>query len=54
MAHFLHMVLFAAILSTFFAFLSARREKRLRFGLILFGLLAGGGFVLGLLMFPFA
>ena len=53
MRHFAHMVVFAAMLSVFFAFLLGGRGRRRRFGLILFACLAGGGLALSLLMFPF-
>lgn len=53
MRHLLHMVLFAGILSTYFAFLSGRPGRRLRFGLLLFACLAGGGLLASLLMFRF-
>ena len=51
--HFAHMVVFAAMLSIFFAFLLGRPGRRRRLGLILFACLAGGGLALSLLMFPF-
>ncbi len=54
MRHLLHMLVFAGILSTYFACLTGRPEKRVRLGLILFASLFGGGLLLGLLMFPFA
>jgi hypothetical protein len=52
--HLAHMLLFAGILSTYFAFLLGRRGRRLRFGVVLFASLAGGGLAAGLLMYPFA
>ncbi len=54
MRHLAHMIVFSAILSTYFAFLLGREGRRVRLGLILFAALAGGGFALGLLMYPFA
>jgi hypothetical protein len=48
------MIVFAGILSVYFTFLAGRAGRRLRFGLVLFACLAGGGLLLGLLMFPFA
>lgn len=54
MRHLAHMFVFAAILSTYFAFLAGRRGRRRRLGLILFACLAGGGLAIALLMFPFA
>ena len=54
MRHLAHMLVFAAILSTYFALLLGREGRRLRLGLILFASLAGGGVLVGLLMFPFA
>ncbi len=53
MRHFAQMVVFAALLATFFAFLAGRRTQRLKFGMILFGTLAGGGLLLSLIMYPF-
>lgn len=54
MMHLAHVVLFAAILSVYFAFLSGKPGRRLRFGLLLFACFAGGGLLAGLLMYPFA
>ncbi|UCF66190.1 MAG: hypothetical protein JSV80_10345 [Acidobacteriota bacterium] len=52
--HLGHMLLFAAILSSFFAFLVARRGRRLRYALMMWAALAGGALLLGLLMYPFS
>lgn len=54
MRHLLHMIVFAAILSIYFACLTGKPDRRVRLGWILFACLAGGGLLLGLLMFPFA
>lgn len=53
-SHFLHMLLFSAIVSTFFAVL-VRRERRgqLRLGGILWLAMVGGGILLAYLMYPF-
>ena len=51
--HIGHMLLFAAIVSVFFAFLQARSGRRLRYGAILWLVLVGSGLAINLLMFPF-
>ena len=54
MSHFLLMVLYALQISLFFALLWRRtRRGQLRLFLQLFGVLIGGGLLLGWLMFPF-
>lgn len=53
MIHVAHMMLFAAILSTFFAHLVAQRGRRLRFAAIMWAALAGGALAVSLLMYPF-
>ncbi len=54
MRHVAHMIVFAGILSTYFALLLGRTGRRLRLGLILFASLAGGGILLGLVMYRFS
>ncbi|GAB4222598.1 MAG: hypothetical protein Kow0062_20750 [Acidobacteriota bacterium] len=54
MRHLAHMLVLAAILSVFFAFLFAESGRRLRLGLKLFAGLAGGALLLGYLMYPFS
>jgi hypothetical protein len=49
--HTLHMLLFAAILSVFFALLAGREGRRARLCLVLFLSFAGGGVCVGLLMY---
>jgi hypothetical protein len=53
-SHLLHLVLFSAVVSTFFAFLTRRAPReRLRFGLILGGAMVGLSLALAWVMFPF-
>lgn len=53
-SHFLHMVLYAAIVATFFAVLVRRdRREQLRLGAMLWTVMVGGGLVLAYLMAPF-
>ena len=54
MLHVLHMLIFAAMLSAFFALLLGRPGRRRRLALILFACLFGGGLLVGWLMFPLA
>ena len=53
-SHFLHMLLYAAIVATFFAVL-VRRERRdqVRLGGTLWLVMVGGGMLLAYLMAPF-
>ena len=53
MRHLVHMLLFAAFLAVFFATMYRPRGRRLRFGLAIWGGLAGGALGLALLMYPF-
>lgn len=53
-SHLLHMLLYASILSTFFAVLVRRTTRdRLRLGAILWLGMVGGALVLAYLMYPF-
>ena len=53
-SHFLHLVLFSAIVSTFFAFLTrSDRRARLRLGLMLAGAMVGLSLALAWIMYPF-
>ncbi len=53
-SHFLHMLVFSAIISTFFAVLVRReRRSRLRLGGLLWLGMVGGGILLAYLMYPF-
>ena len=53
-SHFFHMLIYAAIVSTFFAVLVRRtRRAQLRLGALLWIGMVGGAFLLALLMFPF-
>jgi ABC-type uncharacterized transport system permease subunit len=53
-SHFLHMLLYSTIVSTFFALLMRRtRYDRLRFGAALWLVMVGGALVLAYLMYPF-
>lgn len=53
-SHFLHMVLFTGIVSTFFAFLTRNdRRARLRSGLLMGLAMIGLSLVLAWIMYPF-
>jgi len=53
-SHFLHMLLYSTLVSTFFAVLMREtRRERIRFGAILWLVMVGGGLGLAYLMFPF-
>jgi len=53
-SHFLHMVLFSGIVSTFFAFLlRSDRRSRLRLGLMLGAAMIGLSLALAWIMYPF-
>lgn len=53
-SHFLHMLLYATIVATFFATLVRReRRDRLRFGGLLWLAMVGGALVLAWLMAPY-
>ena len=53
-SHFLHMLVFSAIISTFFAVLVRHeRRSRLRLGGMLWLGMVGGGILLAYLMYPF-
>ncbi len=52
MIHTTHMMIFAAIVAIFFAFLQAPRGRRVVYGLKLWGILFGAGLLVGLLMAP--
>ena len=53
-SHFLHLVLFSAIVSTFFAFLMRPdRRSRLRLGLMLGAAMIGLSLALAWIMYPF-
>lgn len=54
MIHLAHMLLFAGILSAFFAHLWQPRGRRLRFGLLMGAALAGGALLVALVMYPFS
>ena len=54
MLHFAHLLLFSGLVGFFFAFLVGREGRRLRYGMTLWGILAGSGLLLGLVMFPFS
>ena len=52
--HFLHMLLYSTMVSTFFALLVRQtRRDRLRFGAALWLAMVGGALVLAYLMYPF-
>jgi hypothetical protein len=53
-SHFLHMLLYSTIVSTFFAMLVRHtRRDRLRFGIGLWLAMVGGALALAYLMYPF-
>ena len=53
-SHFLHMVLFSGIVSTFFAFLTRTEARaRWRLGLLLAGAMIGLSLALAWIMYPF-
>jgi amino acid permease len=53
-SHFGHLLLYSAIIATFFSVLSRRdRKEQLRFGGMVFLGMAGGVLVLAYLMLPF-
>ncbi len=53
-SHFLHMLLYASIVSTFFGVLARRdRREQLRLGLMLWLAMVGGALALAYLMAPF-
>jgi len=53
-SHFLHMMLYATIVSAFFSTLLRRRlGERLRFGATVWLALVGGALALAYLMYPF-
>lgn len=52
--HFLHILVFSALLSVFFATMFGRQEKRWKLGGVLFLCMAGGGLLAGFLMAPFS
>ena len=54
MLHVVHMLLFSGLISFHFAFLYGRRERRLRYGLTLGGVLGGAGLLLSYIAFPFS
>lgn len=54
MAHILHMLTLAAILTVFFALVFGDEGRRLRFGVKVGAALAGGALLAGLLMYPFS
>ncbi len=54
MLHFVYMLLLSVILSVFFAHLYREQGQRVRYALKLWGLFAGIGFVVALVMFPFS
>jgi hypothetical protein len=54
MLHVGHLLFFSGLLAFFFAFLVGHEGRRLRYGLTLWGILAGAGLLLGLIMYPFS
>lgn len=53
-SHFLHMLLYSSIVSTFLAVLfRATRRDRLRLGLTLWLAMVGGALLLAYIMYPF-
>ncbi|MDQ7006922.1 MAG: hypothetical protein Q9Q40_06790 [Acidobacteriota bacterium] len=54
MFHMAHMLLFSGLISAFFALIAGRPGRRLRYGLILWAALGGGGILVSLLMYPFS
>lgn len=54
MLHTVHMLVFSGVLSFFFAFLVGERGRRLRYGLVLWGILGGSGLLLSYVMYPFS
>jgi len=53
-SHFAHLVVYSAIIATFFSALTRRdRREQLRFGGLVFLGMAGGVLLLAYLMFPF-
>ena len=53
-SHVLHLLLYSAIVATFFAVLTRReRREQLRFGGLVFAGMAGGVLLLAYLMYPF-
>jgi hypothetical protein len=53
-SHFLHMLLYAFLVSTFFAVLTRHTIRdRLRLGAIIWLAMVGGGLALAFLMYPF-
>ena len=53
-SHFLHMLLYSMLVSTFLAVLARRDARsRLRLGLTLWGAMVGGALALAFLMYPF-
>ena len=53
-SHVLHLILYSAIVATFFAVLTRReRREQLRFGGLVFAGMAGGVLLLAYLMYPF-
>ena len=53
-SHLLHLLLYASIVSAFFAFLLRRDPRgRWRLGAVLWGSMVGGALALAYLMYPF-
>ena len=53
-SHFLHMLLYALLVSTFFAVLTRHTVRdRVRLGAIIWLAMVGGGLALAYLMYPF-
>ena len=53
-SHLVHMLLYASLVSSFFALLVRRtRRERIRLGLMLWAAMVGGALLLAWLMFPF-
>ena len=53
-SHLLHLLIYSAIVATFFAVLTRRdRREQMRFGGLVFAGMAGGVLVLAYLMYPF-
>jgi hypothetical protein len=53
-SHVLHLLLYSAIVATFFAVLTRReRREQIRFGGLVFAGMAGGVLLLAYLMYPF-
>jgi hypothetical protein len=53
-SHFLHMVVYSTVVSTFFATMFRESPRdRLRLGLMLWLAMVGGGLLLAWIMFPF-